>query len=41
MQVQIRAEVTFVKDALLGDEITEIRLKLLEMLADEAPPSDE
>ena len=37
----MRVEVSFVKDALRGDDTTEIRLKLLELIADEAPPSDE
>jgi hypothetical protein len=37
----MRVEVTFVRDAVRGDDATELRLRLLEMLADEAPPSDE
>lgn len=39
--VQMRVDVTFVKDALLGDDTTELRLTLLEILNDEPPPSDD
>ena len=41
VQVQMKVDVSFVKDALRGDETTEIRMRLVESLADEAPPSDE
>jgi hypothetical protein len=39
--VQMRVECTFVKDTLLGDSTTEIRMKLCEILEDQAPPSDD
>ena len=39
--VQMRVECQFVKDALLGDATTEIRMKLCEILEDQAPPSDD
>jgi hypothetical protein len=37
----MKVEATFLKDALRGDDATEIRLKLLEFMADEAPPGDD
>lgn len=39
--VQMRVECQFVKDTLLGDATTEIRMKLCEILEDQAPPSDD
>eukprot|EP00040_Diaphanoeca_grandis_P010188 m.52175 g.52175 ORF g.52175 m.52175 type:complete len:177 (-) comp21556_c0_seq1:442-972(-) len=41
MMVQMRTDVWFKQDVLKGDPITEIRLKLHEIMVDEAPPSDE
>ena len=40
-QVQMRVEVRFARDALLGDDATELRLRLVEMLEDEAPPDND
>lgn len=37
----MRVECSFVKDVLKGDNNTEIRLKLLEIIADELPPGEE
>ena len=39
--VQMRVDVVFVKDALLGDDTTELRLTLLEVMSDEPPPGDD
>eukprot|EP00039_Didymoeca_costata_P028911 m.22535 g.22535 ORF g.22535 m.22535 type:complete len:176 (-) comp7409_c0_seq3:1186-1713(-) len=39
--VQMRVDVKFVKDSLRGDDVSEIRLELLELMADEAPPGDD
>ena len=39
--VQMRVDVEFVKDALLGDDTTELRLTLLEIMSDEPPPGDD
>jgi len=39
--IQMRVEVSFVKDALKGDDVTELRLTLLELLVDEPPPGDD
>ena len=41
VQIQMRVEVSFVKDALKGDDVTELRLTLLELLVDEPPPGDD
>lgn len=40
-QVQLRVEVNFVRDALKGDDATEIRIKFLGLMEDEAPPDDD
>ena len=40
-QIQMRVEAKFVRDVLHGDDVTEIRLRLLEVLEDEAPPEDD
>ena len=40
-QVQLRVDVSFVRDALKGDETTEIRIKFLGLMEDEAPPDDD
>jgi hypothetical protein len=39
--VQMRVECHFAKDILLGDSTTEIRMKLCEIMEDQAPPSDD
>lgn len=39
--VQMRVETQIVKDSLKGDEHTELRLKLVEYLTDEAPPGED
>ena len=39
--VQLRVDVSFEQDALRGDPTTSLRLKLLEVMADEAPPGDD
>ena len=38
--VQMRVECTLTKDTLWGDEVTEIRVVLKEMIEEEAPPDD-
>jgi hypothetical protein len=40
-QVQMKVDAVFVKDTLLGDDATEIRVKLIEILSDKPPPGDE
>lgn len=39
--VQIQTECNFVTDVLRGDETTEIRVKFLRFLDEEAPPADD
>eukprot|EP00052_Salpingoeca_macrocollata_P023516 m.206830 g.206830 ORF g.206830 m.206830 type:complete len:178 (-) comp22047_c0_seq2:30-563(-) len=39
--VHMRVEAKFVKDVLRGDETTDLRVRLIEMLHDEPPPGDE
>jgi hypothetical protein len=39
--IQMRVEIEFVKDALRGDDTTELRLTLKELMSDEAPPGDD
>ena len=39
--VQMKVDVKFKKDALQGDDTTELRLKLLQLLSDEVPPGDD
>lgn len=40
-QVQLRVDVSFVRDALKGDDATEMRIKFLGLMEDEAPPDDD
>lgn len=39
--VQMRVEVRFARDALRGDDATELRLRLVELMDDEAPPDND
>eukprot|EP01135_Chromosphaera_perkinsii_P006616 Nk52_evm18s554 gene=Nk52_evmTU18s554 len=39
--VQMKVRVNFIKDALRGDDTTELRLCLVQLLTDEVPPSDD
>ena len=41
LQVQMRVEATLTKDALWGDEVTEIRVVLKEMLEEEYRDEDD
>eukprot|EP00128_Syssomonas_multiformis_P012948 Colp12_sorted_trinity150504_noHs@1949 len=39
--VQLKVEARFVKDALKGDDTTELRIKLIQKLQDEVPPGED
>ena len=39
--VQIQTQCDFVSDTLRGDEVTELRVKLIRYLEEEAPPADD
>lgn len=41
VQIQIKVEVRFVRDALRGDDSTEVRVRLLEIMPDVAPEDDD
>ena len=37
----MKVEAVFLKDTLVGDDASEIRVKLIEILSDKPPPSDD